>query len=162
MCVIVDANVAGEVFGEGGSPAGQQFFDWLNSGRGQLVVGGRLLEELEGSRNFTAWAKEATLAGRIRSLSKEETEARIRQLEHSARHVSDDPHVLAVAQLGGARLLFTNDESLEQDFKNKLLIDRPRGRVYHTRDIQTPNDNKAVSRTHRRLLSTTGLCRGGS
>ena len=162
MCVIVDANVAGEVFGEGGSPAGQQFFDWLNSGRGQLVVGGRLLEELEGSKNFTAWANQAIRAGRMTTLSREETEAKTRQIEHGTEHVSDDPHVLAVAQLGGARLLFTNDEGLEQDFKNKLLIDRPRGRVYHTRDIHAPNDNKEVSRTHRRLLSTTGLCRRGS
>lgn len=159
MCGIVDANVAGEVFGGRPTPAGRAFFDWLNSGRGRLVVGGELLRELEGSRDFTAWAKVATLAGRMTTLGREEVEARTRQIEHGAEHASNDPHVLAVAQVGGARLLFTNDERLEQDFKNRSLIDGPRGRVYHTRDIHARNDNKQVSRTHTRLLSGKNLCR---
>ena len=46
MCAIVDANVAGEVFGENKPPAGKEFYNWLNTGRGQLVVGGKLLVEL--------------------------------------------------------------------------------------------------------------------
>ena len=52
MCAIVDANVAGEVFGEGVSPAGRKFFNWLNGGSGRLVVGGKLLQELEGTQSF--------------------------------------------------------------------------------------------------------------
>ena len=159
MCGIVDANVAGEVFGERSSPAGREFFDWLNSGGGRLVVGGRLLKELEESQDFAAWAKEATLAGRMTTLSEEKVEARTREIEHQAKHASNDPHVLAVAQIGGARLLFTNDQSLERDFTSKLLIDKPRGRIYHTRDIQSRNDNKQVSNAHKRLLRDRGLCR---
>ena len=43
---------------------------------------------------------------------------------------SDDPHVLALARTAGVRLLYTGDRDLMADFKNKELIDRPRGRVY--------------------------------
>lgn len=159
MCGIVDANVVGEVFGGQATPAGRAFFDWLDSDRGQLVVGGKLLKELGGSNDFTTWAKTAILAGQVTTLSREEVDARTRQIEREAKHASDDPHILAVAQIGGARLLFTNDQRLEQDFKSKLLIDRPRGCVYHTRDIHTRNDNKEASRTHKRLLSRKDLCR---
>ncbi len=49
MCAIVDANVVDEVFGEKRPPAGEKFFDWLTVGNGRLVVGGRLLEELDRS-----------------------------------------------------------------------------------------------------------------
>ena len=49
MCAIVDANVAREVFGPSAPPAGEKFFAWLNKGSGRLVVGGKLLEELEAS-----------------------------------------------------------------------------------------------------------------
>ena len=158
MCAIVDANVAGEVFGEGVSPAGRKFFNWLSDGRGGLVVGGKLLQELEGSKDFKAWARAATLAGRMTTLSADEVKARTRQIENEALHSSNDAHVLAVAQISRARLLFTNDELLEQDFRNKSLIDKPRGRVYHTRDIRSRNDNKRFSNAHKRLLSRN-LCR---
>lgn len=46
MCAIVDASVMGEVFGPKPAPAGKVFFEWLNSGNGRLVVGGKLLLEL--------------------------------------------------------------------------------------------------------------------
>ena len=154
MCAIVDNDVAGEVFGDGDSPAGQGFFNWLNGGRGRLVVGGKLLDELAESRNFREWASTATLFGRMTTLNRNDVEERTRTIEDEAMHSSNDPHVLALAQLGHARLLFTNDQRLEQDFKSKSLIDSPRGRVYHTRGIHAPNDNKGFSKTHRRLLSS--------
>lgn len=46
MCAIVDASAVFEVFGRRQTEAGRQFRDWLDSGRGQLVVGGKVLEEL--------------------------------------------------------------------------------------------------------------------
>ena len=158
MCAIVDANVAGEVFGEDASPAGREFFNWLNGGRGRLVVGGKLLDELEDTRGFTTWASAATLAGRLTTLSEREVEARTRKIEREAAYSSNDPHVLAVAQIGNARLLFTNDQDLGLDFRRRSLIDRPRGRIYHTRDLHSRNDNKGFSKAHKRLLRTN-VCR---
>ena len=158
MCAIVDANVAGEVFGKEVSPAGREFFNWLNDGRGRLVVGGKLLNELEGRQDFTKWASAATLAGRLTTLNADQVEERTREIAHEAKHSSNDPHVLAVAQIGSARLLFTNDQALGQDFRNRHLIDKPRGRIYHTRDIRSRNDNKGFSEAHKHLL-TTNVCR---
>ena len=152
MCAIVDANVAGEVFGNEVSPAGREFFNWLNDGRGRLVVGGKLLNELEGRRDFTKWASVAALAGQLTTLNVDQVEERTREIEREAKHSSNDPHVLAVAQIGRVRLLFTNDRALGQDFGNRHLIARPRGRVYHTRD------KKGFSKTHKRLLRTN-VCR---
>ena len=158
MCAIVDANVAGEVFGKT-TAAGKAFLGWLNNGRGQLVVSGKLLRELEqGSPSFRNWARIATLFGRMTMLNGNEVEARTRKIENEDMHSSNDSHVLAVAQLGQVRLLFTNDRHLEQDFKNKSLIDNPRGRVYHTRDIRAPNDNKGFNKGHQHLLSSN-VCR---
>ena len=43
---------------------------------------------------------------------------------------SDDSHVIALARASGARLLYTGDTALIADFKDKRLIDKPRGRIY--------------------------------
>jgi len=43
---------------------------------------------------------------------------------------SDDPHVIALARAARVRLLCTLDENLQQDFRCKQLVDRPRGHIY--------------------------------
>ena len=43
---------------------------------------------------------------------------------------SDDPHILALAKAAGARLLYTNDRDLMKDFKNRLILNKPKGKVY--------------------------------
>ena len=43
---------------------------------------------------------------------------------------SNDPHILALARASGARLVYTGDGKLIADFKNKRLIDGPRGKIY--------------------------------
>ena len=60
MCAILDANVAGEVFGTDRPAAGRAFFHWINEGRGRLVVGGRLLQELDRNRAFKDWCLQAS------------------------------------------------------------------------------------------------------
>lgn len=127
MCAIVDANVADEVFGPRPSPAGREFYEWVDKApHGHLVVGGKLYKELKkGSPGFREWAKQAALAGLMT--------------------VFDEKKV--------------DDRTDEINFGNKSLIDEPRGRVYHTRDIHVPNDNKEFSNAHRRLLNDKRLCR---
>lgn len=160
---MVDAQVAHEVFGNAPTPAGREFFNWLHRAHGRLLVGGKLLKELEtASADFRQWASEARRAGRMTVLNKTAVADRAREIEGQAKLASNDAHVLAVAQLGGARLLFTNDRDLERDFRSKALIDKPRGRVYHTRDVQKHGDNKDVSQTHRGLLNEKRLCRASA
>lgn len=152
MCAILDANVVGQVFGPDRPVAGQAFFRWIDSGPGRLVAGGRLRRELDRSRGFREWRLQAVLAGRITLLNDDAVDGRARALEHRNACRSDDPHVVAAAQISGARLLYTNDARLQADFDDKALIDRPRGKVYSTRkhDDLTP--------THRRLLANRNLC----
>ena len=85
-------------------------------------------------------------------LNDEAVDDRASQLERENACRSDDEHVVAVAQLGGARLLYSNDADLQADFGDKALVDRPRGKVYSTRihDDLTP--------AHRRLLANRSLC----
>ena len=155
MCAILDANVAGQVFGTDRPAAGQAFFEWIDSGRGRLVVGGKLRRELDGNRAFRDWRLQAGLAGRVKRLNDEAVDGRARQLKQDNACRSDDEHVVAVAQLGGARLLYSNDGALQDDFDDKKLIDHPRGKVYSTRR------HEDLRPEHRRLLANRNLCGSG-
>ena len=68
---------------------------------------------------------------------------------------SNDHYMLALAQVSGARLLYSNDRNLQQDFKDSLIINSPRGRVYSTLK------NKDFVPSHRRLLKRRDLCGAG-
>ena len=153
MCAIVDANVMHEVFGSNLQSAGEQFFDWIEKGPKRLVVGGKLREEHEqSSEDFRKWARVAIRTGKIRIVNTNEVDAKTREIENEGGYVSNDPHVLALAQVSGARLLYSNDGDLQVDFKNKNLIDDPRGRVYSTRV------SKNFRPAHRGLLAKRNLC----
>ena len=154
MCAILDANVAHEVFSANPTPAGEKFFSWINERKGTLAIGGKLLEELETSANgFKEWAKNALNYGRARLIDADQVAAWTAQIEKDGAYTSDDPHVLALAQVSGARLLYTKDAALQKDFGTKSLIDNPRGRVYSTLR------GTAFTDAHKRLLADKDLCR---
>lgn len=153
MCAILDANVVHEVFGSSRPEAGVQFFQWLSTGRGRLVSGGKLHKELNKTVGFRKWAVQASLAGRMRIENEHEVDTRTEHLKAQGGYKSDDPHILALAQVSDARLLYSNDADLQQDFGNKNFIDNPRGKVYSTRV------NSSFTTTHRNLLRRQDLCR---
>ena len=151
MCAIIDANVSHEVFSRNRPDAGFGFFEWLMSQRGHLVAGGRLLEELERT-GFEEFALELQSAGRLLNIDDEAVDECADRLRNAGACRSNDPHVIALAQVSGARLLYSNDKALHQDFRNSSLIDRPRGRIYSTVVYRHFHDN------HRRLLLRRDLC----
>ena len=152
MCAVVDANVADQVFGRRNrSEAGVEFLEWIKKGRGRLVAGGKLLEELNRT-SAREWARQAVLAGLIRNVNNAEVDARTEVLRGSCN--SDDPHVIALAQVSGARLLYSNDRDLHRDFGNKRLIDKPRGKVYSTLE-----GGGHLQESHKKLLRKKELCR---
>ena len=154
MCAIVDANIAAEVFRLDRPQAGKKFFDWINAGSGRLVVGGKLLKELDkSSPDFRQWAKVAGLSGRMRTADQSQVDARAEELRGERKYKSNDPHIIALAQVSGARLLYSNDGKLQQDFKDKNLIDTPRGKIYST------HKSKNFSVSHKQLLEKRDLCR---
>ena len=150
MCAIVDANAAHEVFGssnEQPTGAGQGFFRWLSSGKGKLVVGGEKLEkELDRVPKFRMWAIQAQLSGRLINKDKDRIDQKAKEIKENSRLQSDDPHIIALAQVSGARLLFSNDKDLHEDFKNHNLINKPLGRIYST------VENKSFTEDKRKLL----------
>lgn len=82
-------------------------------------------------------------AGRLVSANGDRLELEEKRLRRDGLCASNDHHVLALAIASGARTLATGDGPLTRDFRNKAIIDRPRGSVYR----DTPE--------HRRLLRHT-------
>ena len=152
MCAIVDASVAGEVFGPSRTPAGKEFFNWVNQRRGRLVTGGKLLAELN-KTPAREWVRQALISGQIRAMDEGDVEAKTRELRRENVCKSNDPHVIALAVISGARLLYSNDEDLHNDFTAKSLIDKPRGKIYSTLK------SKDTTAGHRNLLARRDLCR---
>jgi hypothetical protein len=151
MCAILDNNVRHEVFGENPTEAGNFFLEWLDR-KGQLVVGGKLLQELQGYQRFEMWLRVASRLGRAIRIADETVDTEAESLRNDGICRSNDEHVLALARVSGARLLFTNDGYLQGDFKNPEIIDGVRGRVY------TTQLSKDVRRAHRDLLNRNDLC----
>ena len=131
MCAILDANAAHQLFGSDRPPAGKAFFDWIESGTGKLIVGGKLRQELY-EAGCGEWLRGAILAGDAIEIDDAKVDREKETLEDQALCRSDDPHVIALARLGGARLLYSNDRKLHRDFKDRNLIDGPQGKIYST------------------------------
>lgn len=153
MCAIVDNNVVTEVFGNRPPEAGKKFRQWLGNRNGRLVVGGKLLEELKGNSGFREWFQQNQLSGRLRQVKRSKVEAEEQRIRWENLCQSDDEHVVALAVVSGARLLYTNDADLIKDFKNRQIVANPNGKIY-----TTANANRFTS-THRRLLAMRNLCR---
>ena len=155
MCAILDASVIGEVFGRAPPEAAVKFLQWINKGSGRLVAGGKLLRELNENALFQEWARQALLSGRMKVADEQRVAVRATKLKKEGLYESDDPHVLALAQISGARLLYSNDRDLTNDFRDTSLIDNPHGKVYTTRkdkDAPRSQDNTKFRRSHRELL----------
>ena len=146
MCAIVDANVRDQVFGNATSPGGEYFRRWLTTGNGRLVVGGKLRSELGDSANFKQWFKEALLSGRAMDIKDEIVDSATSGILGEGICESNDPHIIALARISHARLLFTNDKALTRDFKG--IIDQ--GVIFTTKNAS--NASK-VTKTHRSLLN---------
>ena len=164
MCAIVDNDVRDQVFGANSrSPAGRFFLDWLSNRHGQLVVGGQLLRELNESSDFNRWLGAALARNRARRIDDDRVDAETEAIRARQICRSNDEHVLALARVSGARLLFTNDGKLKQDFMNPDIIPGASGRIYSTdRGSRTrryaTQEIRNVTKAHRDLLNRTDLC----
>lgn len=144
--MIVDANTLAEFLADPIKDDAAPIHDWMERGWGSLIysTGGQYGTELDRSPNLKRKLEAYARQGRARLIPAEAFERDERVLARRRDLRSDDPHVLALARASGARLLYTGDNELIADFKNKALIDDPRGRVYS-------------GASHRRLL-TQSVC----
>ena len=152
MCAIIDNDVVAQAFGDKITPAGRAFRDSLDQGKLQLVVGGLLVDELDQNGTSRKWRAIASPYGRVHTVARRHVEPLTSQLRTENSCVSNDEHVIALAQVSGARLLVSNDLDLHVDFKNKGLIDGPRGKVFSTHKLTS------FTRGHRDLLDDSTLC----
>ena len=136
MCAILDNDVGGIVFGSNPTQAATKFREWIEGKNISLVVGGRLKTELSRNRKIKEWLSAGEQSGFVKLINDDEVKDKTTFLEENALCQSDDEHVIALAQVSGARLLYTNDEELKKDFRKKGLIDVPRGKIYPEGNIQ--------------------------
>ena len=151
MCAILDASVVSQVFGSNQPLAGKDFHNWINTGSGRLVIGGKLRRELARTR-ARLWLQAAIRSGRLKQLNDNQVNEKTKQLQDAAACKSDDHHVIALAQLSGARLLYSNDCDLREDFKNKELIEPAGGILY------PKGDSKTAQRNRKKLFAIKHLC----
>ena len=162
MCAIIDNNILGELWDEGGNPAGQGFRRIVENGKIPLVLGGSKMKKefgLDRSGNVTrlkAWIVELQRAGRLTRKSDSAVDSMARELElreeSGSKIKSNDHHVIALAVVSGARLLYSNDKELQADFGNRQVMEPPQGRVYST----ALTDD--FSKKRRDLLARKDLC----
>jgi predicted nucleic acid-binding protein len=137
MCIIIDTNVAHK-FGQPPHPDVVPVVAWLLNRKhlNQAVIGGRLREELhsagEAIRRFLV---QLARPGRLVDIADadvdvEET-AVVELFEQEEVEGADDPHILALARLSGARLLISHDASsrLHELFKDRRFV-APPGKIY--------------------------------
>jgi hypothetical protein len=129
--LIVDANVAEQFLAQPGP-----VMDWLFGFRGnpRLVAAGKLRDELACNAEVRRRLVRLEQAGRLRSADLDKLQSEEHRLHADGHCQSNDRHILALAIVTGARTLATLDTSLTRDFRNKLIIDKPRGSVYSKPD----------------------------
>jgi len=130
VCVIIDNNVVGQLFGSGRehTKAEEKFYEYINNGKPKLVAGGRLKDELFRHNKFRKWFIEADRRGDVKIISRSKIKFEENNLSNKC-YRSNDLHVLAIALVSGARLLCTNDKKLIDDFKDNNLINKPSGKI---------------------------------
>lgn len=105
---------------------------WLRKLLGNLVysTGGKFETELKRVPEAKRRLEEYQRAGRARFVPPDSLREEVAGLETSELVRSNDAHVLALARVSGARLLYTGDKALMEDFRDLEIVPRPKGRVY--------------------------------
>jgi hypothetical protein len=94
------------------------------------VYGGRLKRELIKNAQVRRLIALLDSVGRARQVSDSDVDTEEAALLQAEACLSDDPHVIALARVSDARVLCSEDVDLIADFRNKRLIDEPRGKIY--------------------------------
>ena len=129
-------------------------------------MGGKLRAELSDNGrngNFMRVYRQLRLDGRVKDVPDSVVDTETANLQARRISRSNDTHILALARVSGARLLYTNDQALQEDFNNPRLVSEPRGLVYTTlpisgRPYAVQRGENAVTGAHRELLQRADLC----
>ena len=160
MCANIDADSSGEVAAGSASDAAKAFNEWILAGECCLVIGGSLLRSELGlaasdperakPTTVSEWLVAVQLAGNLKNEDDQLVDRRANVIRQSGLCRSNDFHIIALAQLAGARMLYSRDRELHQDFRNSKLLDQPRGKVYPR--------NRSFATSKRWLATNRHLC----
>ena len=157
MCVIVDADVQGEVFNQA-TKAGNHFYNWLMK-HGRIIIGGtKLKAELGKSHTFKMALAQLQIAGRAFEEEASKVDDLAEQMEADGHWKSNDWHIIALATLRRheVRLLYSNDILLHEDFKEVVN----NGSIYSTMTWHNGHLVKdGTLRTRHKKMLTSNLCR---
>jgi predicted nucleic acid-binding protein len=129
MCLIIDSNIVHKVF-LSPDPDYQPLKKALDDRGATLVYGGELRREYLKMAKFIKRLRLLDQSGAAKIFPDALIDSHTGAVVAAGGYKSNDPHVLALAIVTGARLLCSDDDALSDDFKNKKLIDNPRGNVY--------------------------------
>jgi predicted nucleic acid-binding protein len=129
--VIIDANVAHEVFSNPPTKRGRQLLDRVARGRCRIIFGGKLTNELARVGQAQRLLAELKASGKAFELRGESINAELDKVEELGICRSNDLHIIALARASGARVLFSHDRRLRADFTNRDVL-VPRGKVYQS------------------------------
>ena len=169
MCVIVDTN-SRKQFMDKSNKSSVLLNEWLTKRKGKLLLTAAYDWQREhGSSSFEwkAWVRSYSGAGIVRDVRAAAVEAKIAALPPT-KSGEKDKHILALALAGGARLLYSADDKLCDDFKSIV----PGGVVYpgaggksdptkSEPDKSDPNSAATVNRC-KKILNKGGLCGHGA
>ena len=116
------------------------------------MVGGKLRKELSRTP-AKAWMQQAIASGRMTIVDEQQVNSREEEIRVAGSCVSNDLHIIALAQISGARLLYSNDNSLRRDFQNDDLINGPSGKIYSSKKSNKWGGGyRKLDSGHKRLL----------
>jgi predicted nucleic acid-binding protein len=130
MYIIIDVNVFMEIFGHA-QTCPSLLSEVYDRNRINVIYGGYLTEEYWRSESIRKIVITLDRAGKAKKINDRAVRNETIVVTEMDICVSDDQHVIALARVGESRLLCTNDTDLMKDFKNKKLINKPRGKIYN-------------------------------
>ena len=128
MCIIVDADRIGKFFSKQDNEDVAPIHKWLKKKLGVLIysTGSKFADELQ--HKTQRQLLEYVNAGYAKLISASDFQHDEHRLQKNSAVKSNDCHVLALARAANVRILYTGDQNLMEDFKNKDLISK--GKIY--------------------------------
>lgn len=135
MCLIIDANFVTLVFAAEPAQDYLPIRNALSEGRARAMIGGHLQTEYFRVKKLIPIWVELNRKGVLKSANEKAVVAETAKFAAMTLK-SDDPHILALAKVSGARLLCSHDQPLHSDFTNSALL-TPKGNIYQNASHQS-------------------------
>ena len=129
MCIIIDTNKMPAFLNDPSSEDMEPIHTWLSKRGGSFVYTtyGAYGEELKTVKDrLSVYVRN----GHAHLVDKSKIIPEENKLQTIKIHKSNDIHILALGRASGARLLYTSDRDLIDDFKKREIINQPRGNIY--------------------------------